>query len=647
MDMQKKRCCQCNRIVDGNYNFCTNCGSSHFELVEETIVPEKNMESIPVPVQENNVFSSMSEPIKPVKKKRSVGKMIAIIAAVILVFFLFIIMISSGSSDESTNNIPMVEYTTGEIVDNIYYNEWADLKIVIPDGYVNASEELYNSKESETSDYLLMIQDSLGSNMIIQTESMDEYSYMSEEDCLDELSSVIEEQFLTTYAEYEPTFTFLTENQTMQIANNKYYYCSYEASFKMLETRIVMLQDLFVRKIDNRLLVIAISSDSRAELEQLLSSISNYEPHENDNVVNNNDDDVIVQTYELSSELSKDIDSFQVQIMDVVYQFPMTYDDFAATGWSVYKEYYSVDTQIESGFEELIKFEKNGMLMCCFVYNADISIQTVDKCIISGILSLEPIDNDELHVFIPGGFKVGEAKKEEVLAAFREPDRIDEMDNGATYVTYETDNVYIATELTFDENGILYDIALDIPQEPEGFQYSEVDTSYIAPYVVPTEMTDKLTDRIVRFEGDLYQLPVTVSAMMENGWATTDATEAVAGGSIYFTDLERNGETLSVTVHNYEDSAIEVSQGYIEELEEYLSDSDFEVSGGITMQMTESDFLSFIENNDFEYGVEHREDGNLYKICYGEDDLETYLRVKFSAVEVEYINIGAGEEWIK
>ncbi len=65
------------------------------------------------------------------------------------------------------------------------------------------------------------------------------------------------------------------------------------------------------------------------------------------------------------------------------------------------------------------------------------------------------------------------------------------------------------------------------------------------------------------------------------------------------------------------------------------------------MQITEEDVLSFIEHGDFEYGVEHLDDGNLYRIYYGDDEFETYLYIKFSANGVEYINISAGEEWIK
>ena len=216
-------------------------------------------------------------------------------------------------------------------------------------------------------------------------------------------------------------------------------------------------------------------------------------------------------------------------------------------------------------------------------------------------------------------------------------------------MTFETDNIYANTKVKFDENEILYDISMENPVGTEDYKYSNVDTSYVAEYTEPLSMGDKITDRIVNFDGDLYQLPVTVNALIENGWATTEAHETVVGGSLYHLELERNGVSFSATAYNYSEYGVEIEQCYIQNMSTTkIYGKPFEISGGIHMQITEDELIEILKKEKIiKYEKETYTDGVVYGFDIGEKSLDNYVRIKFIDGKVSYITISAGEEWRK
>lgn len=606
MDEQKKRCCQCNIVVDQNVNFCLDCGSNQFKWGETTKKPNKL-------------------------------KIIILAVVLVVMFGIPIAIMMKGAS--GVNQESGVEYTKGELVNNVYYNEWADLKVAIPEGYSNATEDEYSNSTDEVSDCLLIFYEPSGDNMIISAQDISSYPNISVDTYLDSIMENMENDVSIVFGSENVDITYWVNKERVQLHGYTYVQLSYQIAIKGEgQSRI---QNIYARKIDNRIIMFITSVDTEAENKYLLSCLSNYEEYKSASVIE--------QSYEAMPELSTDIDSFQVQIMDEVYQFPVNYDDFVATGWKINKKYNSVDEQIKCRTNSIVSFHKNGVVASFYVFNPDISIQTIEGCVISGLCSIEPIDNKnrKMDIYIPGGFKVGESSKEQILGSYREPDNIYESETSST-LTFETDNVYANIKLKFDENDILNDIALENPVATEDYEYSNVDTTYVAEYRVPTSMGDKITDRIVNFDGDLYQLPVTVNALMENGWSTDDAHETVVGGSLYHFDLERNGVSFRATAYNYWDYGVEVAQCYIQNMSTTkIYGKQFEISGGIHMEMTEDELKSILYNEKIEFATETYKDGILYGFHIGEDTRENYVNIKFSNGKVSYITISAGEEWIQ
>ena len=136
----------------------------------------------------------------------------------------------------------------------------------------------------------------------------------------------------------------------------------------------------------------------------------------------------------------------------------------------------------------------------------------------------------------------------------------------------------------------------------------------IPDYEVPTELTDKLSDNIVSFGGDLYRLPVPAYAFLENGWEMTKyykelddgADTTIAGKDNMDVCLERNGVRVITKLYNPNDEAILVKNTMIHGLGSTYSygsveEGVSEISGGIHLGMEEEELENILISENIEY----------------------------------------------
>jgi hypothetical protein len=81
--------------------------------------------------------------------------------------------------------------------------------------------------------------------------------------------------------------------------------------------------------------------------------------------------------------LSDDIYSFQIQIDEDVYQFPMTYDEFTAFGW-VSKD--DATGMLDANYREVSHVFEKGDLQCYGeIVNFDVNARPLNECYVGGI----------------------------------------------------------------------------------------------------------------------------------------------------------------------------------------------------------------------------------------------------------------------
>lgn len=274
-----KKCSNCGKMVNDTDRFCQYCGSSNFdsEIQIDRSFYETPIESSNNSMYNNNGYPAYNQqpmgPSRPPKNKKNVG---IAIASIILIFFLigagFLLGRTSQNNDSQSSNTktsedaPKVEYTKGTFDGTTYINEWANIKLTLPEGFSNADSEYYTSSENETTDCgFFMASDTSYGSLIISFEKLPAIPKVDEEEYLD---IVMDQLAQTTDIAYE-----VTDNYTMKTIANQTYLT---AACPVKNGDIDLVQTYCVRKIDNTMVIIIVTGFYTEENNKMLENIETY-----------------------------------------------------------------------------------------------------------------------------------------------------------------------------------------------------------------------------------------------------------------------------------------------------------------------------------------------------------------------------------
>ncbi len=125
----------------------------------------------------------------------------------------------------------------------------------------------------------------------------------------------------------------------------------------------------------------------------------------------------------------------------------------------------------------------------------------------------------------------------------------------------------------------------------------------ILDYTTPEKLSDQLFDYTFTFDGDLYQLPLPVSALMENGWEPDEKSDqTVASGEYGWCYLLKDNEELRCMVDNFGSEEAGIADCYITDIEAFIYDCNVEmtIAGGITIGMGSEELLLALEGISYE-----------------------------------------------
>lgn len=341
-------------------------------------------------------------------------------------------------------------------------------------------------------------------------------------------------------------------------------------------------------------------------------------------------------------QMDANIDSFQLQIQDQLYMFPMRYNEFISNGWRIDDRYEDLSGEIGSNQDELVWFANDNYRIICYLFNPDHSEQKYENCFVAGIKVNIQTDAEGLEIFLPGGLKLGESKKDQFVAAYGEADHAYESPTSSS-LTWETENVWANVKVTFNPDGVA--IAYDgrNPTAPTDYVYSD-PVVIEQDYQVPSALSLDIEDRIVLFAGDLYSLPAPLSAFIENGWDTTDADTTVSGNGILSLNLKRNCDEFRVTVHNYSDSGCVASAAYIEKLSSVDCHGElFAVADKLNTDILEDELLDYLKENDLSFEQTVGTFGNTYNVTLKGKAWSNYCVFNCDENGVRHISICSGK----
>ena len=259
--------------------------------------------------------------------------------------------------------------------------------------------------------------------------------------------------------------------------------------------------------------------------------------------------------------LSESLDDYTFELDGVVMKLPVSYEEFASYGWSLYS-YDNSDTEddlITAQDYDYYQMTNGDGRITVYIYNPSGDTKPIRECKIGCV---EVTKDEGISFKIAGGLELG-ASADDVLAKFGTPA------SNNTSTDYQTIK-YKSGEYSKDGETEFYfrtghsaDNSISIKYMPVTEEdVGEVSTerpAYLDTYVAPTALSDDPTQTIFQLGGDLFQLPCSIDAFLDKGW-TISSKDVTAIPSMnkesYAMELSKDGYTIDLTLGNYEMKAM-------------------------------------------------------------------------------------------
>lgn len=325
------------------------------------------------------------------------------------------------------------------------------------------------------------------------------------------------------------------------------------------------------------------------------------------------EESVIPGAYAWPTEVSDDWQDYTVNLDGTIMQFPMPYSEFKTTGWKT----DNVLANVAGGEMSTFDFYNDNAEMTFIIANFGLNEASANDCYVIGFEFDASYDDyqDSFSIELSGGVKFHGSSVDEIKSVFGAPDYIYEgtdifTDEPYTSIAYAGDDEDAGYDFELnDEKGITA-IRMVNTKAPEGASGSISDLSTDAPaindnYTAPTGASTDRLDSILSIDGAYYRLPVPFSEFEANGWKLDNTTVAyMSGNAEEDTKMEKDGQSITITLKNYTPNAILPKYAIVTEIEVMSSYCNKEVifPGGLSVGDAGSKFEQVYSDLGDNYG---------------------------------------------
>lgn len=280
-----KRCKNCGANVPDNAKFCQVCRGSDF-VADTSEQQQMNNDKI-VSAQSGYYQNQYSQqppigqiwqpPVPQNKPKKKAGLIVGIVAAVLVVLAVIGIVSEnlikskdSGYYDSGIGTINDSEnsdsenYTKGEFDGAVYVNEWANIKLSIPEGFSDADSSQYSIVENSTIDCgIYFISDDRTSAIYVCYEKLPSYYTYNENKYLDAAIKALDTVSGITYSAPD-AYSEIT------VAGTSYT----KAEYKLNNSYMTLVNTVCVRKLGDRMVSICVMSPTSEKNAELIDGIT-------------------------------------------------------------------------------------------------------------------------------------------------------------------------------------------------------------------------------------------------------------------------------------------------------------------------------------------------------------------------------------
>ncbi|MGN0533085.1 MAG: hypothetical protein ACI4IK_01890 [Eubacterium sp.] len=248
-----KTCNKCNSIEQDSAKFCSNCGSQDF-----------NFNYV---INNNDIRYDSFEDENDIKKtrKKKMLSMLGVLALILLIIIGIAVVKITHDASKNENNTSAsgnFEVICGDIDDGIYQNNWADIKFSMSSEWTEGSKKQYDSYEDKITrcDFYANNNDGESMVVLISDLSSPEMLSYSEEQLNREMANGIASSMQSASAT-EPTYAM--------VSNQLYMYSDITGQ---IDNKNVCIST-FVRKIEEKAVIINITSNSVEKNHEIIDSI--------------------------------------------------------------------------------------------------------------------------------------------------------------------------------------------------------------------------------------------------------------------------------------------------------------------------------------------------------------------------------------
>ncbi len=306
---------------------------------------------------------------------------------------------------------------------------------------------------------------------------------------------------------------------------------------------------------------------------------------------------------------------YQVTIDGQLYSFPMDCSEFTSLGWSCNS---LENASLDPYHYDLYTFCREEETCSVYLLNTSDYSKLLSECSIAGIC-IESHDwgDKEGTITLPGGLTRGVSSSEDILAAYGDPDNLQEGDLYTLYTYVEDENQEIELEV-YKTTNVLENIRIQNFREPGVDNENEPNNSVpqsVLSYSKPEILSENLYDSQIEIEGEVYAIPVPVESLLSDGWKiVSQSSDSVVQPQYYgWVTLTNEKISLTQTISNTADYATSPENCWLETIEVSVDDNiKASLSGGISLGITESKLKSILKEKEMDYTVTDNGDFRTY-----------------------------------
>ena len=294
-----------------------------------------------------------------------------------------------------------------------------------------------------------------------------------------------------------------------------------------------------------------------------------------------------------TGELSDDLYSFQVQLNGHVFQLPFDWSYAENLGWELGDTFEGDLGPNQRTFSSRVWHGNTRANMS--IGNMTPNNIPIEEGIV-GEVRVDQWDLDSgIEIVLPGGVTLG-SPASIVIELYGEPTETRGTDSFRRYIYSVGIQQSIEIRISEETDEVDEIKVMNFVERQESAFDGEL-SELARGYTPPSSLGEDNSLGIVELEGVVYQLPIPVAVLLNNGWILEDEAHMIPAGRVAVGQRIRYGnQVMRVQIKNYDVVEVPAVEGFLITVEFNIHQwqGNIALPGGITPDSTEAEIMAIL-----------------------------------------------------